>query len=403
MVGLFCAIILMSATHQFEIPSNSEVRSLYERAARLIAGGQVAASIEPLEAIVRQHAESPIAEVAAVHLAEGYLIGQRLTEAEQLLREWRTRIEQSQTAETLSPGLSQWARELSCRAARELAAAASGREDLTSALQWLDQATEFASAIDLPQISSERLRVRTLHLHQLLVHGQDPESFLNCLSESEQATLRFALAEQLIASRHSEQAEMQLLWLAEYAEGKPTELACWAATVDLRLAELWIARKDCASAASLLQESRHRHSASRCVHELDFLMARCAIAQIDFDLAKQHLQAITRAEETAGPEARARAHWMLGELALLQHDYPQAIAAYERAIALNACEWQSRALLQKARCQELTAAASEAAASYQQLVDFFGGTECSRIAALRLASLNSRQTVRSSSTPKVEK
>jgi TolA-binding protein len=92
------------------------------------------------------------------------------------------------------------------------------------------------------------------------------------------------------------------------------------------------------------------------------------MAEIDFEAAHQYLVAVLASPQVTGSEAEARTAWMLGELYFLQRKYESAIAAYRRTVSLDQFpDWQSRALLQQAKCHELLGQSEPAIELYSKV------------------------------------
>jgi TolA-binding protein len=107
-VSIVCALVFASAHLQIEatfkaeptlgesVPSEAgrgdaqpvAPRDLYTQAAQAIADGELETAVGPLEALVHDHDDSPLANIAVFHLAECYLLLERPSEAVELLATW---------------------------------------------------------------------------------------------------------------------------------------------------------------------------------------------------------------------------------------------------------------------------------------------------------------------------
>jgi tetratricopeptide (TPR) repeat protein len=179
------------------------------------------------------------------------------------------------------------------------------------------------------------------------------EAMQHELAQQQQVAMQFLLAEALLAAGKREAARQAFDELAKSSIDE-ANFPEWQATVDLRRSELLILSRKYVDAQRLLEASKQKYVHFSAAYEFDYLLARCAIATIDFDAARQYLQQVINAPLAAGKEATARAGWMVGETYFLQHQYDQALASYRPIIDLVAFPtWQARARLQSAKCYEL--------------------------------------------------
>lgn len=201
------------------------------------------------------------------------------------------------------------------------------------------------------------------------------------LASEQQTGVRFALSEAYIADNQPSLALEQLHELAgpiatemipetetatETATEAKTETEAisdplamqgsmsWRASVALRRSELLVRLRRTHEAVPVLRQAKERFPDFAQRHEFDYLLARCAIADVHFDEARQHLRDVVEAPSAAGTEAVLKARWMIGETHLLQREHQPALEAYQTVIAFaGQSPWRVRALVQAGKCFEL--------------------------------------------------
>lgn len=89
------------------------------------------------------------------------------------------------------------------------------------------------------------------------------------------------------------------------------------------------------SGATLAAKAKQEHAEFARSYEFDYLLARCRIAQIEFDEAREFLRQVLDAPAARNRSRTART-WMLGEVYFLQRQYPQAQEAYAQVARMNA-------------------------------------------------------------------
>lgn len=207
------------------------------------------------------------------------------------------------------------------------------------------------------------------------------------LTAEQTIAVRFLLAEALFASGRHAAAGEQFQWLTEQAaerSPKPT----WLAAIALRRGELLVRSRDFQAAQQWLLQAKREHTKFSQAYEFDYLLARCAVARIEFDEAQDWLQGVIDAPAAQATEAVPRAAWMLGEVHFLQRQFEQALDAYATVARMNKFpEWQARALLQSAKCHELLGQSTLALAEYQQALQLSKRPEVQRPATERVAAL----------------
>lgn len=185
---------------------------------------------------------------------------------------------------------------------------------------------------------------------------------LDRFGEADQVPVRFLWMEALLEISPSE-AHAHIEWLNDFVAGQ-AEPPSWAPTLVLRQAEQLTRNKQPAAARTLLTQARSDFPEFPRLYEFDFLLARCAVAQIDFAAAEEHLHAALQCG-SEDREAMVKARWLLGELNFLQHRHQAAIQWYEQVLLEKELpQWRTRAFLQMAKCQELTGQSELAIANY---------------------------------------
>ena len=191
------------------------------------------------------------------------------------------------------------------------------------------------------------------------------------LDKTQQIAVRFSRAEAAAQAGKHALALGELRWLSEYAQRVPNEPS-WAVTVALRQCELLLKTKDYAKLTAVIEDAKKRFSKFERLHEFDYLLARAAMLQIEFDQARGHLRAISESAAAKSTSAAARAQWMLGETYFLEQNFREAIIAYEQVTEQPESQslqpWQTLALMQTAKCYELLSRSSEALEAYHRVV-----------------------------------
>ncbi len=190
---------------------------------------------------------------------------------------------------------------------------------------------------------------------------------LDAFKPTQRVALRFARAEAAARARQQSMAMMDLEWLSEEAKRASPEPQ-WAATVELRRCELLLATRDFAKLQEVASMGKSRFPDFAQRDEFDYLLARAAMLQIDFDSARTYLNCVISAKPAVKRPAVARAHWMVGETYFLEQQYEPAIKAYRAAAAMDQQPWQSLSQLQTGKCLELTNQQQQAVAIYEQLI-----------------------------------
>ncbi len=392
MVAIVCALVLSSTNLNLGIVAQvASARELYHHAANSIVEKDFDAAINSLALIVSNHENSELSEVAAFHLAECYLHQGRSLDALATLSRWYGRIEASSSIEQLAPGIKSRTAALLEKVLPLLTI-----DDFASAQAWLEQAAETTTDGLLKQrlLSKLRFEMPLASAEHMLETGNSRAAIsllkaaLESSPESDQVlSLRFLLAEAYFAEGDRAAATQEFEWLTEQGSRLPKSPA-WLAAVKLRRAELLVRSRAFAQARQLLVDAKQQHADFEFAFEFDYLLARCAIARIEFDEAASHLRQVISSPSAANNEPAARATWMLGEVYFLQRQYAPAIEAYYQVVRMDAFpQWQARALLQAAKCHEHEGKPTEALADYKRAAAIANSPQVCREATARIASL----------------
>lgn len=408
MRGYIRAVVMAVATLQAQIAwTQEDPRELYRQAAERIADAQYAQATQALESLLALNGDTQLAATARLALVECYLAERRFRQAYELL-------EDSEFCD-FDPSLDDRILKLKIHAARGAALAAEEAGEYLAALQWLGKSPQLFEALQNPSDPwrSEYIRLAVLASRHPTASNDSLEAFVDSQPRELKSSIRFAIAEREFATGKLEKAAHLFAKLAESLSTESVPPA-WAASVALRRAEILIRQHDYASASHLLRQSLEQYPDYEHRSEMHFLLARCAIANIEFEEAIEHLQLVLAApvatpqdgDQYTNPysdqarEARARAQWMVGEIRFLQRDYAAAIAAYSAVVDFGSELWSRRAMIQQAKCQELVGDQRAALASYRQVVQMSADSTEGVFARKRIAQIDLASTPVSSHTIK---
>lgn len=442
MSKILCATYLLIAFLQTEptetAPAASSPRALYQQAATAIAAADYPSAIAPLKQLCDDR-ESEYAGLAAVHLTEIYVA---IGKTELALESIRACSAPADTAVTLSTTQANRLDEIEFAIAANQTSAPKRLKELSllidrlaqrrsatldaedakldallasaslaisqiyqsqneweSASKALDRciswvAADAAEALVKRRDSTLPLAMARRHFvageFQACIACLQPVS-LESVSQDEQVAAHFWLLESHMRLGAPAAAEAQSQWLEEHL-AKSSELATWAPSLRLRQAELALQQRKYAVFQEIIQRASLEHADFERSYEFEFLQVRSAVARIEFQLAAQLLQKLTD-EHASDSEPHARAQWMWGELELMQRHYEQAISHYQPAAQQTAHPlWQSCALLQMAKCQEMLGAQQAAINNYQRATEIADNPAAQREALARLAALKTLET-----------
>lgn len=453
MSNIYCALrctfslatLLLCSTSSAQVAARTP-KQLYQEAAAAIRAADYEASIAALEKLVA-HEDQSLAEVARPHLAELYLatgnnakalsfaekslantdlstspdvaattrfervclkaavqspsLPDRRAALERLvsrLEAGKTQAAKGDTADEMA-GNDQTASDILPAAALALVRTLLAMDEFSAAASLADQHGQLDAAIAHYR---ERIPLLAAKKHFANNRIRECESSLATLDieglpEDEQIAARFLLLECSLRAGKLQQATVQSDWFDALMENY-SEPPSWAATLRLRQAELFVARRDYAKAHATVQLSKLAHPDFKLMYEFDFLSARIAIATIDFAAADSTLQQI-KTQHSIQTAAGIRARWMHGELEFMRRRYASAAALYEEVAACQQPEWKPLGLLQLAKCQELLGESEKAIASYRLVLQQGSGaqgaantnTAATQEARRRIAALQSSE------------
>ncbi len=203
---------------------------------------------------------------------------------------------------------------------------------------------------------------------KLSLEALPSEASVAVLGDAQQIAVRFSRAEAASRAGELQIAARDLKWLDDYSRRQFVE-PVWATTVGLRACELMLKMKQYAALQARVEESKNRFADFDRLHEFDYLLARAAMLQVDFDGARTHLRAIIQATGVNQPAPRARAQWMLGETYFMEQKFDEAIGEYKVVADRGVPQpWQTLSLMQMAKCYELQNRSDEALAAYRRVI-----------------------------------
>ena len=149
----------------------------------------------------------------------------------------------------------------------------------------------------------------------------------------------------------------------------------WRAVVPLRLAQLHAAKSNWNEALKLATQVRDEFPSFNQRFEADYLIGRCMSKKARFSEARKAYREVVNSTSANQTETAAMAQWMIGETYFHQRDYANAILAYAQVDTLNSAHrWKAAALLQTAKCFELTGEVQQANKFYRQVMTEYPNT-----------------------------
>jgi outer membrane protein assembly factor BamD (BamD/ComL family) len=426
-------------------------RELYTRAATALLAKNVDQASAELSQLIELHPTSDLAPLAAIRLAECHLASSKWTEAIAILDHWLPELTKSTQARTLEPAAPVKAQALLGRAYlmsgqyNQLAALHESQkasypdrsklsEAEAKALAQLDtlltqarQKQEEAQAVllraaaaavkdkqfaiadkQLEQVTESLLSPTWLWRYQVLraqcALGQnDPSTALetlatitlNELTAAEQATIHMVRLDAAIALGKLSQAQESIDTLLSLGGDDPRQ----GPLIALRAVELAMLRKDRSLAEQLATAAKAKYPKFESLHEFDLLLARNALARVEFGQARNILNSVLQSPPANDPTAVARAKWLLGESYLLSQDFAQAIGYYTQVIETNQpSPWLESSLMQRAKCYQQAGDLPQAISDYQRLVREFPRSDLRAEALVELQQLGSPESVQLKST-----
>jgi len=185
----------------------------------------------------------------------------------------------------------------------------------------------------------------------------------------------FRLGEYIAARKKYESIQLLTVGLTEP----------WIPMVPLRLAQLAARQQQWKHVLELVKDIDVSHPEFELAYEADYLRGRALAGLGQMSEARGAYQEVLRNELTGGLETAAMSQWMIGETFFHQHDYENALDAYQQVMLKHRFpEWQSRAALQAGKCAELEGRWQEAIQLYQQALESWQDTEVAGLLSGRL-------------------
>lgn len=435
-VGWMVIGLVVTATHAEE-PLNA--RELYGRAAAALAAKDVPLASAELSRLVEQFSTDDLAPLAALRLAECQLAQGKSVQAIELLLKWMPQLSTSKHTQLLEPTAELRAEYVLARAymlmenwdsvvklvetrtarttsspsvsetehrmteqLKQLSAQATLKQEqsrgsvLRNASEQIRSKNFEAAAKALASIQPADLSPAWLWRYRVLLaqcslgqgeNGQALEQLdrvdLAQLSDAERNTVRMVCLDAALAAGQLSRAQSEVDHLADMA-AKDDHLG---PTIALRAVEVAMLRKDRETADRLARTARAAFPKFAALHEFDLLLARNALARVEFAEARRILESIIQAPAASDPTAVPRAHWLLGESYFLSRDYARAIVAYGQVIDAKTAQWTESALMQRGKCHELLGNPAAAIADYRRLVNDFQSSCLQTAAQARLVEL----------------
>lgn len=438
--GLLCAWLLSAAARADEA-SAEPARQLYMRAAAALEAKDVPAAAAELAKLIEQYPEDELAPRAALGLAECHLAQGDSAAAIRVLDAWMPKLASSAHTHALDPTAKLRAQLVRVHAyfladkpdevmkiAREQAdiyrglgaispaektilaqieaiAQQAAKQSKQSQTQPLRSAGELARAgryaeaqLLLDQCRPEQLeaawlwRYRLLHA-QCLINTDEPAAALeeldqiklDSLTDPECTAVRMACLDAAMALQEHRRAQNEINALTILVRRDAT----LAPTVALRAVEVATLRKDRQTARRLALAAKESYPNFSATHEFDLLLARNAMASVEFEEARQILSALIASPPEHDPSAVLRAQWLLGESYFLSQDYRRAIAAYTAVIDSSSVPaWTEAALMQRGKCYELLGELAWAGADYRRIAQEFAQSSFAGLARDRLSGID---------------
>ncbi|NOX55825.1 MAG: tetratricopeptide repeat protein [Planctomycetes bacterium] len=122
------------------------------------------------------------------------------------------------------------------------------------------------------------------------------------------------------------------------------------------------------------------------------MLGRAYKRQAKFDQAREAFRRVVDSVQGRRTETAAQAQLMMAETFFLQKNYKQALLEYLKVYHLYAYpEWQAAGLFQAGLCDEMLGNWSDAAKTYELLLNQFPKSELAQQAERRLARIRKRK------------
>ncbi len=442
---------------------------LYQQASSLIAAGESALAVPVLEQLFTEFPDSTLAPIAAVRVAETHLSQGASRQAVELLVKWAPMAFSEPTASKLLRIDSEFAnrtlqvtrRAYSLLPESDLVVLEVAMQSVSSdspvhrsavgeLAKRLSKKFEYRKSIELlhslaTNATPNEIQLRNFDLPLALLAGDPTEhdvawiaSNLETqfeLSLTKRFSLQLAIAEahrkagrtqqaltaleqlsksleqtQTTQSKLSESANLSESTNSASSAPSPKQLLDWLATIQLRRSEIHLSQSDFLQARSLAGNCIERFPSYSSLSQFRFVIAKCDVADIDFEAARKQLAAVIETESKATAEGSHangesfdQAWWMLGELDFMQRNYATALERYAMVLGqspilhepqtsqnsepMRASPWKARALLQSAKCYEMLGNPLEAHAAYQSIMTQYPQSDVATAARQRLKAL----------------
>ncbi len=165
----------------------------------------------------------------------------------------------------------------------------------------------------------------------------------------------------------------------------------WLPSVWLLLAETQFRQRDYEGVEATLTEFSVAIPDSQLGYQADEIRGRALLRQARFDEAREVLTQVVESEVGRRTETAAKAQFYIAESYLTQKDYESALRNYYNVyVNYDFPAWQSHALFQAAECDASLERWTDAAASYEKLIEEFPESEHVEAATERLAVVKMR-------------
>ncbi|HEX4144290.1 MAG TPA: tetratricopeptide repeat protein [Pirellulales bacterium] len=193
---------------------------------------------------------------------------------------------------------------------------------------------------------------------------------------------RFWQAEASYRQREYVRAQEEFAQLEGQTAGRTER---WLAMIPLRQAQSLGQQNRWAEALEIANRIAGEYPNFEEQYEADYVIGRSLASQGEFAAAREAYGRVIRSISGSKTETAAMAQWMIGETFFHQESYEEAVAAYLRVeILYDWPKWQSGALLQAAKCQELLGQYQQAIEIYDRLIKTYPDSEFTEEAKRRL-------------------
>ncbi len=160
----------------------------------------------------------------------------------------------------------------------------------------------------------------------------------------------------------------------------------WGAMIQLRRAQLLVAKKRSVEAIEVAQQIESDFPGFSLQGEVDYLLARAHATRGEFTKAREYYGKVIESSSNRDKEIVAMAGWMTGETYFHQKKYILAIKSYEVLIAdTQYAKWQAASYLQIGKCYEKLGNTEMARKAYSRVVKRFGDSDSADEAKYRLS------------------